>query len=405
MGCVPSSEAYRTFVVNEKRPGCGAEAAAAFKQMHIKQETLDGFYAAFCGMDVKRRGFVELPAFYRFMDIPPSQYGDRVFTLFDFGGDGLIDFRDFVVTVWNYCTLNSSALVRFAFMMYDEAATGMITMEQLKDMVRQMFGDRYTSNGRVMGIFAEVGFGEKLSYEKFEEVYKKYPYLLFPAFLMQEKIRRAVMGEAFWQAQYDERSKKGNAATYSVWELLAAMQAARVKTNGGEMAVAVKERYVPAHLKGNPAAAAAAEVSDDPRLKGQMRRAELGLPPAAGDADFVLGEQALKELQQSRGAQQQRGGDPSNNNNNNSGSSSDAKEGAGEAVSAAPNPISSSSSTQIKTLHGRTHQAAVLQVKGRGLDSATTTATTTIGGGMMKGRRGSKVANAQERAAMMAVGR
>lgn len=374
-GCGAEGMPRHYFVANTRFQGQSASAQGDFEKLRIRKGDLDRLYSNFLAMDVKGRGLVEMPAFYRFMGIAPSAYAERVFLLFDEGGDGLIDFHDFVVIVWNYCGLDSSALVRFAHMLYDTNVSGFISQDQLRDMVRQMFGDAFTQNPKVMCIFAEAGFGDKVSYDHFADVARKYPYLLFPAFQMQSAIRRAVLGEAFWEAHFEERARRGNAATYSVFDVLEAMRAARVRADGGEMAVALQGRYVPAHLRGNPDAAAAAEVAEDPRMKGMMRRAELGLPPAAGDADLVL-DGGPPLAKGGLGPSQVRA------------DASSASAGDGDANGG-------STFSNFKTLQGKAHAPAVLAIPGVSAGAADGA----------RGRRGSKLATVQERAALMAVGR
>ncbi len=370
-----------------------AWAADFARTLRIRKGDLDRLYSVFVAMDVKRRGAVELPAFYRYLDVAPSAYADRVFALFDEGGDGIVDFHDFVVSCWHYCALDASALLRFAFMLYDTAATGFLSGEQLHDMVRQMFGDRYQRNRRVMGIFAEAGFADKLSFETFAGVARAYPYLLFPAFAMQQQVRARVLGEAFWQGHFDERARRGNEATYSVWTVLEAMRAARVRADGGEMAVALQGRYVPAHLAGSAAAAAAATIAEDPVRKGQARRAALGLPPAAGDADDALLHASSSSSSSSSAAPHARG----------RGAAASADEAEGLEGDPTAGTTSGASSAEPRAVHGASAGAGDPLAQVRTLGGRARALPALAGG--PAGRRGSRVANAAERAALMALGR
>jgi Ca2+-binding EF-hand superfamily protein len=375
------------FTVDPSRPGCSAAALDAFAKLKLRRGDVDALWGVFCRMDVQGRGAVELPAFYRFLGVPPSRFADRVFALFDESGDGVVDFTEFVTTVWVYCSLDASALCRFAFMMYDGAVCGHISGADLRDMMLQMWGERYATNARVMAIVADAGFGDRVSYETFADITARYPYLLFPAFMLQQAVRRAVLGHDFWARQYAERTRRGNAALYSVWDVLAALAAARVRADGGEMAVALAGRYVPAHLVGNPDAQAAAEVADDPVRKAQLRRAQLGLPPAAGDPALMLAGLDRDGGNGGSGGCAPTAPDASSSD----GGSSVSADGVVRAHESAPDPLAG-----VKRLQGRAH-AVVLTERGA--------ATTGGGGGPGRGRRGSRVANAQERAAMLAEGR
>jgi len=40
-----------------------------------------------------------------FLDLEKTRFTKRIFSIFDEDGSGLIDFREFVLSLWNYCTL------------------------------------------------------------------------------------------------------------------------------------------------------------------------------------------------------------------------------------------------------------------------------------------------------------
>lgn len=387
----------RRFVPHDGVPGQGAAAAAEFAKLRIAPGDLAALYACFTAMDAKRAGLVELPAFYRFMRLAPSPYTERLFHLFDLGGDGAIDFHEFVVAVWNYAVLDASALTRFAHMLYDTGATGFLRPGDLEDMVRQMWGDGYASNPRVMRLFAEAGVASgggggggggggappahaagAIPFDVFARVTRGFPYLLLPAFQLQAAVRRAVLGEGFWAALFAERARRGTAARYSVWDVLAAMKEAAVEPGGAEEAVALRGRYVPPHLLGHPGVAAASQLAEDPVAAGAAARAALGLPPAAGDAAATVAA-AL-------------GGPP--------------------PTAAAAAGVVASGAGAGRAWPPAAPGVEVVLVEGGGGGGeggrggvGPLAGVRTLRGGAARARRGSRVANVQERAARMAAGR
>ena len=48
-----------------------------------------------------------------------TDFSHRVFALLDTDGSGEIDFREFVIATWNYCTFTHRALAVFAFNLFD----------------------------------------------------------------------------------------------------------------------------------------------------------------------------------------------------------------------------------------------------------------------------------------------
>jgi Ca2+-binding EF-hand superfamily protein len=77
-------------------------------------------------MDATSSGHVDLEAFYRYFKLERSAFGDRVFSVLDEDGSGTVDFREFVLAVWNMCSMDMTALLRFSFSLFDKAAAGAI---------------------------------------------------------------------------------------------------------------------------------------------------------------------------------------------------------------------------------------------------------------------------------------
>ncbi len=52
-------------------------------------------------------------------DFERSKFTVRAFSLFDSDGSGELDFREFVISIWNYCSIDKTGLIEFAFALYD----------------------------------------------------------------------------------------------------------------------------------------------------------------------------------------------------------------------------------------------------------------------------------------------
>lgn len=77
-----------------------------------------------------------------------TKFCDRVFTLFDEDQSGQIDFREFVVALWNYCTLSHSSLIIFAFDMYDTDETGELSPSEVELMLKDLYGENATTHAQ-----------------------------------------------------------------------------------------------------------------------------------------------------------------------------------------------------------------------------------------------------------------
>ena len=66
-------------------------------------------------VDVDGSGTIEVAELLAFLDVEKTKFSKRIFCMFDEDNSGQIDFREFVLSCWNYCTLGRSTLMLFAF--------------------------------------------------------------------------------------------------------------------------------------------------------------------------------------------------------------------------------------------------------------------------------------------------
>ena len=78
---------------------------AEFDALHLTMNEVRKLYYAFKRMDVDNSGSITLAELLGHIDLPRTGYTEKIFSIFDNDGSGAIDFREFVLSVWNYCTL------------------------------------------------------------------------------------------------------------------------------------------------------------------------------------------------------------------------------------------------------------------------------------------------------------
>jgi Ca2+-binding EF-hand superfamily protein len=64
-------------------------------------------HQTFLRIDSDASGLVDLAEFYRALKLTRCPFADRVFSIMDGDMSGEIDFREFVVAIWNYCSFDN----------------------------------------------------------------------------------------------------------------------------------------------------------------------------------------------------------------------------------------------------------------------------------------------------------
>ena len=205
------------FVVDDEKPGQGRLAELTFQRLGIDDKTVQMMFDMFNEIDLDGSGEIDLEEFYRALPyVKRSPFSDRVFSIMDEDGSGEIDFREFVVAVWNYCTFELKALVKFAFGLFDLDGSGFLEQDELEELIKEVYGDTYDSNVRVQRIVDKLYENKdgQISFMEFQNFNQKYPALLYPAFEMQQLLRRRIYGAAFWEkltkARYAHRGRNSN---------------------------------------------------------------------------------------------------------------------------------------------------------------------------------------------------
>jgi hypothetical protein len=81
-----------------------------FKALSISLKDVDLLYQKFLKVDLDRSGNIDVVELLTLMDVARTPFTERVFKIFDEDRSGKIDFFEFVLSLWNYCTLSNATL-------------------------------------------------------------------------------------------------------------------------------------------------------------------------------------------------------------------------------------------------------------------------------------------------------
>lgn len=126
-----------------------AQFRPLFEAFQLSSRDIRRLYEVFCTLDVDESGLVSTKELFGYLDAKEStKFCDRVFTLFDEDQSGQIDFREFVVALWNYCTLSHSSLIIFAFDVYDTDETGELSPSEVELMLKDLYGENAATHAQ-----------------------------------------------------------------------------------------------------------------------------------------------------------------------------------------------------------------------------------------------------------------
>eukprot|EP00622_Pseudochattonella_farcimen_P005705 FR741372.1.p1 GENE.FR741372.1~~FR741372.1.p1 ORF type:complete len:260 (+),score=52.30 FR741372.1:38-781(+) len=178
-------------------------------------------------MDVDGSGGVSCNELLNYFAVDQTRaFAQRIFSLLAGEEDADVEFIEFVVCVWNLCTLTSDSVGRFLFELYDDDESGEIEFEELAVMMADMMGRRTDSRSKAANVKIEAHIqtevekmldvirknskqvieGDHLTREGFSQMIQYHLDLFAPAFDIQRVLREKIIGLQFWREQIKLRN-------------------------------------------------------------------------------------------------------------------------------------------------------------------------------------------------------
>ena len=117
-----------------------AENVRQLQAMQFSVSEVKKLYSIFRCVDVDNSGSIALSELLAHIDLPRTSFTEKIFSIFDDDKSGEIDFKEFVMSLWNYCTLTKNTLDVFAFDLYDKDGSGELSAPEIARMTRDIYG-------------------------------------------------------------------------------------------------------------------------------------------------------------------------------------------------------------------------------------------------------------------------
>lgn len=195
-----------------------------FNALQLKESELRRMYKVFRKIDVDGSGSISVAELLVHINVNRTPFTQRIFSIFDEDGSGEIDFREFVLSLWNYCTLTKATLDMFSFDLYDRDGSGELSAKEVKKMLKDIYGKEYSTNFHAQNIKNDLKEIEKngiaVDIEQFREFCRNHQALLFPAARMQLYLQQKVLGRGFWHKNSQRRIKLSKGKFVPIGKLL-----------------------------------------------------------------------------------------------------------------------------------------------------------------------------------------
>lgn len=93
--------------------GVSKEWMDIFKAMKLKREEVIDMLAVYNKVDCDKSGNIDVVELLTLLDIERTRFTERIFSAFDKDHTGQIDFYEFTVSVWKFCTLGNGSISKY----------------------------------------------------------------------------------------------------------------------------------------------------------------------------------------------------------------------------------------------------------------------------------------------------
>lgn len=81
-----------------------------FETMGLTNNEIKKFSKVFNSIDEEKLGYTSITKVLTLLDIDRTRFNEKIFSLFDKDKSGRIDLQGFVVSLWKFCCLESTAI-------------------------------------------------------------------------------------------------------------------------------------------------------------------------------------------------------------------------------------------------------------------------------------------------------
>jgi serine/threonine-protein phosphatase 2B regulatory subunit len=110
--------------------------------LRITKQEIYKLFKKYQKVDLDKGGTIDVVELLTVLDVERTRFTERVFSIFDEDQSGKIDFNEFVLSLWNYCTLTRVTLGMFAFDLYDRDSSGLLEEKDILMMLRDIYGKK-----------------------------------------------------------------------------------------------------------------------------------------------------------------------------------------------------------------------------------------------------------------------
>mmetsp|Transcript_8514 Transcript_8514/g.11098 ORF Transcript_8514/g.11098 Transcript_8514/m.11098 type:complete len:514 (-) Transcript_8514:180-1721(-) len=195
-----------------------------FHAMRLRKGEVKKLFYKFRKWDKKNQRKLDMENLTHFIDIDSHGLSVRVFKVFDESGDGFVDFLEFILGCWNYCTSSKQTLALLAFDLYDSNTKGYMSVQDMEEMMKDFYGSNFRNNRHAKEALKKVASScaskdpprPGITIREFQNFCKTHQTMLYTVFTLQRRLQRKTLGLSKWTDIAERTAAVRKAGTFGL---------------------------------------------------------------------------------------------------------------------------------------------------------------------------------------------
>eukprot|EP00753_Platysulcus_tardus_P013438 PLAT3679.17.p1 GENE.PLAT3679.17~~PLAT3679.17.p1 ORF type:complete len:441 (+),score=146.00 PLAT3679.17:55-1323(+) len=185
------------------------DARALCEYLMIEPRHIARIRSVFEQIDFDGSGEVDYDEFFEYIGDLRTKFSDALFSRIDEIGKGSVNFSEFVQIVANYCMYTKDDVLKFAFETFDKDKSGTIDENEFMVLANTVNNASPMFPGNFARALEEFDRNSDglIDFDEFKLINRRYPMVFYPAFRLQDRMQKRILGARTWAKIMAARQK------------------------------------------------------------------------------------------------------------------------------------------------------------------------------------------------------
>ena len=118
------------------------EIAVTLDLLGIEPRDAEKLFVQFVSMNQDASGEISPEEFHDYFKVKRTVFTERVYGYIDLDSSGELDFNEYLIGMYNYCTFDNFLMTKFMFDIFDVDKSSDLTWAEIDALVRMLHGEK-----------------------------------------------------------------------------------------------------------------------------------------------------------------------------------------------------------------------------------------------------------------------